>query len=359
MAPSGENINPRSWPFGEASLVNRLDRMGGECVRVVLTQDRDYRPLLSALRDRGKKIIAAFDGDSLGMDPARWPEIIRWYVAKYGDLVHGWQFFNEPDMPPEASHSWPMTLGFTRQAVAIARAALPTSAYLLTPGLGNGYPWYLPEIDWYALGCQGIATQGIYGRWPTEAFAHLPGCRFGSQDEVLDRVAARAQDLGIDAWVTEWGFIYSELGSQWAPVIGATARKLAADTRFKAALHFQLYMEGFGVLAPDGGETEAYTALATTFRAETSTRVAEDASPADPETDGGTMISREPFHGTIEQYVQTYGETLWQPPGAPLIRSRGSGTSRERTAWLDRPEWVRVTEEGGHVVTEQLYPPFR
>ena len=76
------------------------------------------------------------------------------------------------------------------------------------------------------------------------------------------------------------------------------------------------------------------------------------------------MINRPPFWGTIEQWLATQpGTTLWKPPGIPLLRSRGSGTSRERTGLIDKvdgesiSEFVQVREEGGYVYVDQIYPP--
>ena len=75
---------------------------------------------------------------------------------------------------------------------------------------------------------------------------------------------------------------------------------------------------------------------------------------------GEIPMSEEPFRGTIAEYLTAHPtQKLWVSPGMALIRSRGSGTSRERTAWLDNPDpttWEYLREEGGYVAVVRLHP---
>lgn len=71
---------------------------------------------------------------------------------------------------------------------------------------------------------------------------------------------------------------------------------------------------------------------------------------------GEIAMVTEPYKGTLADWLAETEEKLWKPPNAPLIRSRGSGASKELTAWLDKPEWELVHQEGGYVWVERVYP---
>ena len=260
--------------------------------RLVLRLDRDVRPYCDAAHALGGKVLGVLDSDSLGLNPDLWAYQAVQLSYMYGEHVDGVQPFNEPDAPP-GTHGWPLTIYVLCKGIeeVVTYWRPRSAATIYGPGLSNSKPWYLDEIDWASLGLDGIACQGLYGRWPTEEFKDEPACQFGSAPELLDRFTARAQEQNLLAIVSEWGYKDFEWPGAvpiwwpgavpiwWshdhghasaAPVVGAgrhgaivgdMAHLLASDDRLEMAIHFclsDLMVPGFGLLDSTGKRKVAW-----------------------------------------------------------------------------------------------------
>lgn len=336
MAALGENVDASlrgGWDHAE--LARAIDALGVTWVRLVIQRDRDYRPLLMRLRASGHKILVVLDGDSIGRDAHQWPALIAWYVEKYGDLVDAWQPFNEPDADESSTHSWPMALNVLRAALEIVVPCFPPGTYVVGPGLCNTKGWYLDAIDWGAMGLSAIAMQ-VYGREHDEAFDdEVAALRFGIWEEILDRYAARAAALGMDLWVTEWGYIESEMGQLLAPSVSETVDLLASRADVAVACHFQIRMDGFGLLRPDGSKTAAYAAYV-----ESVARWAEH-TPEPPDQGGTTGMN-------LEELLAKHQLKTWPTGTGADVEHAGSDLVPIRKAMVDTQMDVWVEERAGY-----------
>ena len=292
------NIDPYALPYSSQGVAaEQVHETGAIWHRLVLRLDRDVRPYCDAAHGLGGKVLGVLDSDSLGLDPALWFETTAQLAVMYGQHVEALQIFNEPDAP-HGTHGWPLPIYTLCKGIEVVvstwcpRAGL---APIYGPGLSNSKPWYLDKIDWASLGLDGIACQGLYGRWPTEEFKDEPACRFGSAPELLDRFTARAREQGLKAIVSEWGYRDYELpgrtissnsalwrhlwnhdygrtsaipviGGRHGAIVGDMSRLLAGDKRFEFNCLFcasDLMVPGFGLLDKTGERKVAWH----TFRA--------------------------------------------------------------------------------------------
>jgi hypothetical protein len=276
MSEPGSNIDPQHGITPE-----QVHESGARWHRIVLHLDRDVRPYCAAAHALGDKVLGVLDSDSLTRDPDHWDSRSYELVRRYGSVMDAVQFFNEPDSPG-GTHGWPLPIyDLCKGIEAVVPAWSGITKY--GPGLSNSKPWYLDEIDWKSLGLDGIACQGLYGRWPTEEFRDEPACRFGSAPELLDRFCTRAEDQGLLVIVSEWGykdwevpghvFSWSEweqdrgrasaasTGDKHADIIGAMARLLRQDKRLAMAFHFCIsdrMVPGFGLQKSNDEAKPAY-----------------------------------------------------------------------------------------------------
>ena len=344
MSEGGICFDPNHFADPVAEL-RRIRDAGATWHRVVLWPDRDYRDLFKRAHALGLLNAAIVAGESIAGRDYR--AVAAEYAARYDGLVDLLLIGNEADQVAhdgldesfeQTAEDW--------NALATAFVARWPGVPKAGPGASSGIPERLEDFD---LSLLTYLSCHPYGKRPDALSPQLlpPGWGFGPLGAWIDQYAALGKPLVVD----EYGAPETELGDAHGEYIGAMTAQLLGDPRVAISMVYcwsdlMTPDRRFGLVDVDGNQKAAYHA----FQAATLS-----ASNLPASNTGGTMS--DPFHGTIEDWLQhTPTEKLWQPPGAPLIRVRGSGKHRERVAWLDRPEWVLLIEEGGYVYTQDVYP---